>query len=197
MVSDYIRTCDTCQRYKTGRSNNHGLIPLTGALRDKKPWEKIMVDCAGSWKVRVKLSTGEEVNFTFHMCSMIDSGTGWVEFGAITSASGKNVSQAVEKYWLFSKPRPAECGHDNGPEFMYQELQELLSQYNIKSKPTTIKNPQAQALVERMHHTLTNQLRVKVLSEDTWIDDTDFIMQHCAWVLRTTVPANMHHAPGT
>ena len=48
-----------------------------------------------------------------------------------------------------------------------------------------------------MHHTLTNQLRVKILREDTWIDDTDFIMQHCAWVLRTTVPANMHHAPGT
>ena len=32
------------------------------------------------------------------------SGTGWVEFGAITSASGKNVSKALEKYWLFSKP---------------------------------------------------------------------------------------------
>ena len=23
------------------------------------------------------------------------------------------------------------------------------------------------------------------------------MMQHCAWILRTTVPANMHHAPGT
>ena len=48
-----------------------------------------------------------------------------------------------------------------------------------------------------MHHTLTNQLRVRVLEENTWIEDTDFIMQHCAWFLRTTVPANMNHAPGT
>ena len=48
-----------------------------------------------------------------------------------------------------------------------------------------------------MHHTSTNQLRVRVLEEDTWIEDTDFIMQYCAWVLRTTVPANMYHAPGT
>ena len=61
----------------------------------------------------------------------------------------------------------AGCGHDNGSEFMYQEFQELLSRYNIKSKSTTIKNPQAQALVERMHHTLANQLRVRVLEEDT------------------------------
>ena len=126
-----------------------------------------MVDCVGPWKVRVKLGTGETVDFTFHICSMIDSGTGWVEFGAITSASGKNVSKAVETHWLFSKPRPAECGHDNGPEFMCQEFQELLTRYAIKSKPTTIKNPRAQSLVERMHHTLTNQLRVRVLEEDT------------------------------
>ena len=138
------------------------------------------MDCAGPWKVRVKLGTGETTDFTFHMCSMIDSGTGWVEFGAIASASGKNVSKAVEKYWLFIKPRLAECGHDNGPGFMCQEFQDLLSMYNIKSKPTTIKNPQAQALAERMHHTLTNQLRVRVLEEETWIEDTDFMMQHCA-----------------
>ena len=126
---------------------------------------------------------------------MINSGTGCVEFGAIASASGKDVNKAVEKYWLFSKPQPAECGHNNGSEFMCQEFQELLSKYNIKSKPTTVKNPQAQALVEIMHHTLTNQLQVRVLEEDTWIEDTDFMMQNCAWVLvRTTVPANMHHA---
>ena len=156
-----------------------------------------MVDWAGPWKVRVKLDTGEITDFTFHMCSMIDSGTGWVEFSAIANTSGKNASKAVERYWLFSMPRPAECGHDNDPEFMFQEFWELLSEYNIKFKLTTIKNPQAQTLVERMHHTLTNQLWVRVLEEDAWIEDTDFMMQHFAWVLWTTVPANMHHAPGT
>ena len=54
MVNDYIRTCDVCQKYKTVGRNNHGLIPLTGALRDKKPPEKLLVDCTGPWKTKSK-----------------------------------------------------------------------------------------------------------------------------------------------
>ena len=56
-----------------------------------------MVDYAGPWKARVNLGTGETTTLTFHMWSMIDSGTGGAEFGAIASASGKKVSKAVEK----------------------------------------------------------------------------------------------------
>ena len=37
MTNGYIRTCDIYQKHKTGGRRNHGLIPLTGALRDKKP----------------------------------------------------------------------------------------------------------------------------------------------------------------
>ena len=48
-----------------------------------------------------------------------------------------------------------------------------------------------------MHLTMTNQLRLRVLEEDSWVEYTNFIMQHCAWVLQTTVPANMHHDPST
>ena len=39
-------------------------------------------------------------------------------------------------------------------------------------------------------------LCAKNLEEDTLIEDTGFIIQQCAWVLRITVPANMHHAHG-
>ena len=197
MVNDYVRTCDVCQKNKIGGRSNHGLIPLNSALRDKKPWEKLSVDCAGPWKARVKTHSGEVVELNFHMCSMIDACTGWVELATITSASSRKVSRAVEKNWFHSKPRPAECGHDNGPEFMGQEFQQLLAKYDVKAKPTTVKNPQAQAAVERMHLILANQLRVRVLEEDTWLDDADLILQNCAWALRTTVPSNVPHAPGT
>ena len=67
MVNDYVHTCDVCQKYKLGGRRNHGLIPVTGALRDKKPWEKLLVDCAGPWKVKVKTHEGEIVKYTFHM----------------------------------------------------------------------------------------------------------------------------------
>ena len=129
-----------------------------------------MVDCAGPWKARVKTHSGEVVELTFFVCSMFGSCTGWVELATITSASSKKVSRAVEKNWIYSKPRPAECGHDNGPEFMGQDFQALLAKYDIKANPTTVKNPQAQSLVERIHLVLANQLRVRVLEEDTAAD---------------------------
>merc|ERR1712051_171732 len=41
MVYEFCRSCNTCQKYKLGGRNNHGLIPLTQALRDRDPWERL------------------------------------------------------------------------------------------------------------------------------------------------------------
>ena len=70
MVKDYIRTCATCQKYKVGGRNNCGLIILTTAMRDKIPWEKLLVDCAGPWTVRVKLNNDKLWNskYTSVLC---------------------------------------------------------------------------------------------------------------------------------
>ncbi|KAE8895361.1 hypothetical protein PF003_g20769 [Phytophthora fragariae] len=46
--------------------------------------------------------------------------------------------------------------HDLGPEFTGEELQELLRSYGIKAKPITAKNPQANAICERMHFEIIN-----------------------------------------
>ena len=80
---------------------------------------------------------------------------------------------------------------------MGQEFKDLLQKYDCKSQPTTIKNPQANALVERMYLLFANQLRAKIFEEDTWVEDTDYLVEVCAWALRTTVPSNVPNAPGT
>ena len=158
MTNDYIRTCDTCQKQKTGGRRNHGLIPLAGALRDKNAWEKIMVDCAGSWKIRVKLGTSETTTLTFHVCSMINSGAGWVEFGAITSASGKNVSKAWRNIGYSANQGQLNVATTTALSLCARNFKNFYPGIIvIKSKPTTIKNPQAQALVERMRHSMVNQ----------------------------------------
>ena len=197
MVYEHCRTCNVCQKFKLGGKNNHGLIPLVQALRDKDPWEKLMADCAGPWTIKVKAENGEIVKFTIHICSMMDACTGWVELATITSASSAKIASAVEKNWFFSKPRPRVCGHDNGPEFMGHEFQDLLAKYQCASMPTTIKNPQANALVERMHLTFANNVRTKVFEIDTWEQEVDTLVQSCAYALRSTVPSNSKYAPGT
>lgn len=44
---------------------------------------------------------------------------------------------------------------------------------------------------------LANQLSVRVFEEDTWVEDTYYLVQLCAWALITTVPSNVPYAPGT
>ncbi len=45
MVEKYVASCDSCQRNKHSNKKSHGKIPLTPALRDKNPWDKVQVDC--------------------------------------------------------------------------------------------------------------------------------------------------------
>ena len=61
--------------------------------------------------------------------------------------SGKTtVAKQFDINWLCRYPRPTEVGYDNGKEFIGEGFQELLLSYNITAKPTTVKNPTAQAL---------------------------------------------------
>jgi hypothetical protein len=51
--------------------------------------------------------------------------------------------------WLSHYPRPQHCIHDQGTEFIGAEFQYMLMQSGIKDDvPTTVQNPQANAICE-------------------------------------------------
>ena len=79
---------------------------------------------------------------------------------------------------------------------MGEQFQELLLSYGIEPKPTTVKNPTAQSLIERLHLTLGDQLRTSVYELDSWHEDIDALIQAIAWALCTTVPSNVPYSPG-
>ena len=87
--------------------------------------------------------------------------------------------------------------HDKGSKFLDEEFQELLHRYGIKDSPTKVKNPQAQAIVERIHLPMSDVLRMKVFEGDDWWFELDYALQSLAWVLRTSVPSTIPCAPGT
>ncbi len=58
----------------------------------------------------------------------------------------------------------------------------MLTSYGIKSKPMTVKNPTANAIVERIQGTLGKQLRATIFGQD-WSEDVDRLTQACAYVL--------------
>jgi hypothetical protein len=196
-VEAHIKSCDQCQRHKIVGKPQYGILPLVTPLRDKEPFEKVHVDCAGPWTVRIKNAVPHEIiNYTIHVLTMVDACTGWPELALIPTANSRSCANKFDENWLCRYPRPSECGHDNGNEFVGEEFQELLTSYDITSRPTTIKNPTAQSLIERLHLTLGDHLRTPIYKEDDWQNDVNLLIQACGWAIRTTVPSNSKYQPG-
>jgi hypothetical protein len=74
------------------------------------------------------------------------------------------------------------------------KFKEMLDSYGIESKPTTIKNPTANAIVERIHGTFGEQLRATVFGAD-WSNNVDMLIQTCAFALRAASPARGTYLP--
>ena len=103
------------------------------------------------------------------MCfTIIDSTTGWfkmVELPPIVKQvikKGKTTEEVVvdkspaevaslfNQQWLSHYARAKYGTYNNGSEIKLH-LKSLCDSFNIKRKPTTVKNPQANAIIERVH----------------------------------------------
>ena len=71
-----------------------------------------------------------------------------------------HVAQQFSNCWLSRYPWPTRVIHDNGGEFIGREFQNLLRQLGIQSVPTTAKNPRSNTIIERLHQTMWDILRV-------------------------------------
>jgi transposase InsO family protein len=63
--------------------------------------------------------------------------------------------------------------YDRGSEFIGKDFQSMIkNDYGIKGKPITVRNPQANAIVERVHQVIGNIIR-KFELESNYLDDDD------------------------
>jgi hypothetical protein len=74
------------------------------------------------------------------------------------------------------------------------EFQEMLRSYGIKSKPTTVKNPTANAIVKRIHGTLGEQLQATFFDAN-WSNNVGTLIQLCAFALHAASPAQGTYLP--
>ena len=119
----------------------------------------------------------------------------------IKDKTSKHIAEQFANCWLAQYLRPLKCIHDNGGEFIGWNFQELLTRYGIKSKPTTVKNPQSNAPCERMHKTVADILQ-NIIKEDppTQRQDAeqkvDNELSTCIHALRCAVNHTMKTSPG-
>ena len=169
------------------------------------------VDLVGPYTIKAK--DGSILDF---MClTMIDPATGWFEIQelpncdvtyvrkgeevvkVIIDKSSMSVARLFNKTWLSRYPRAKSIIYDNGSEFkLYFEL--LCDSFGIKRKPTTVKNPQANAILERMHAVCTDMLRTSNLDmQDTCTPEMiDDLVTNVGWAIRSTYHTVLGASPG-
>ena len=99
--------------------------------------------------------------------------------------SSARISQIFNNTWLAQSPRPQKVIFDNGNEFK-KDFLPILKDFHIKPTPTTIKNPQANVILERVHQVLGDMRRIKNLQEYDFdiVDPWSALLPSVAWAIK-------------
>eukprot|EP00956_Cyclotella_meneghiniana_P038463 scaffold154747_cov38-Cyclotella_meneghiniana.AAC.3 len=81
---------------------------------------------------------------------------------------------------------------------MLKTFQSLCDSFGLKCKPTSIKNPQANAILERIHQTLVNMMRTAELDMADSVSPNDIadFLNDAAWAVRSTYYTVLKASPG-
>ena len=191
-VEHNVKTCKTCQKYKK-QKKKYGLLPAKEA--EAKPWEILCVDLIGEYTIRRK----NDKPLHLKPLTMIDPATGWFEMHQYNDKQAISIANLVEHQWLSRYPWPQKLLFDNGSEFVGKDFKQMIDEdYGIKAKPTTVRNPQANAILESIHQVIGNMVRSFQL-EDAYMDDDDpwaGILSAVAFAVRSTYHTTLKATPG-
>ena len=100
--------------------------------------------------------------YQFRAVTCIDSTINLPEVIPVDNAKSKTVANVFKDGWLSRYPKPRKCIHDNGNELLGPEFMSMLAKNNIKSVPTKVKNPQSNAVLEKLHQTLKTTITISL-----------------------------------
>jgi hypothetical protein len=98
------------------------------------PWYKAAVNLIGPWTLLVH---GQEIEFYVLTC--INPVSSLVEITQIKNKSAAYVGMIFENTWLAQYPKPDQCVHDNGGEFIGANFISILTINGVKDVLTTVK----------------------------------------------------------
>jgi hypothetical protein len=217
-IQEYVKNCLKCQVNKRHK-HKYGKVPTKLVMQN--PWEALCVDLIGPYTL--KGQDGTEIDF---MClTMIDPATSWLEIIELpvveTSAiptgtrehkgmsthttpkvpyfdkSSAMISTLVNMTWFSQYPRCQHVIYDNGSEFKLH-FEVLCDTYGIKRKLTSVKNPQANAILEQVHQVIMAMLRTSELDMAASVDasDVDTFLTNVTWAIRSIYHTVLKASPG-
>jgi len=99
--------------------------------------------------------------------------------------SPDRIARLVDTIWLCRYPHCCYLIYDNGSEFKLH-FETLCDSYSIQRKPTTIKNPKANAICEHVHQILGTMMRTSEIDMANSVEpaDIDTSINNTAWAFR-------------
>ena len=107
------------------------------------------------------------------------------------------ISTLVNKTWFSQYPCCQQVIYDNGSEFKLH-FEALCDTYGNKRKPTSVKNPQANAILEQVHQVIMVMLRTAKIDKADSVDasDIDTFLTNVAWAIHSTYHTVLKASPG-
>ena len=107
------------------------------------------------------------------------------------------VGRLVNKTWFTHYPCSQYIIYDNGSEFKLH-FETLCESYGLKRKPTSVRNPQANAILERVHQTIMAMLRTAEIDMTDTVSESDIadFLTNAAWAVRSTYHTVLKTSPG-
>ena len=128
---------------------------------------------------------------------MIDPATGWFKMAQIPNKMAIEIADITERTWFTRYPLQQRIVFDRGTEFMAEFANIGQNEYVLKSKPTTTRNPQSNAIIERSHQTIRNIIRTfyvsNIVNNDTWSGILATTMSAVSATYHTTIQAYPMH----
>jgi hypothetical protein len=211
-IRSLTKSCKTCQTNKK-RKLKYGHLPSKTVIT--VPWRALCVDLIGPYTLEGKDGT----IIDFMALTMINPATSWFEVVELPlvrrlktiTVNGKEssiveeifnktsecIARLVNKMLLSRYPRWRYIIYNNGSEFKLN-FEYLCETYGIKRKPTRIKNPQANAILERLHQVLGQMSRTSELdmAETITPDDVNVFLDNAAWAICSTYHTVLKASPG-
>ena len=181
------------------------------------------MDLIGPYTLKGK--DGTQIDF---MCvTMIDPATSWFKIVELpvsqpqghdipTGTQGRNgrdtykqqeepyfdktsatVGALINKTWFCHYPCSQYIIYNNGSEFKLH-FKTQCDSYGLKHKPTSVKNPQANAILERVHQTIRGMFCTAEIEMADTISESDIVdfLTNAAWAVRSTYHTVLKASPG-
>ncbi len=187
------KSCRSCQINERW-PRKYGHLPPKIIITN--PWECLCVDLIGSYTLKGK----DNLQVDFMTLTMIDPASSWFEIAKlpvvdkelliadkIFDKTSDHIAKLANKTWLCRYPRCCYLIYSNRSEFkLYFEY--LCKSYGINRKPTTVKNPWANGILECIHQVLGQMLCTAEIDMANSVtpNNIDVFLDNASWEIHFT-----------